>query len=111
MSKIRMNKEQAAELRAQIGAMNLTAISGGRFWLTNGSAVLPVSNGYSVVIELDSDDTYTVRRLFTRKKKGESLPTVYTKGERTHVYCDEVSEAAYYASCFRSYDENEWVTK
>lgn len=103
--KIKMDQDMAQVLRAQIGRMNMMAISGGRLWLTDGSVVLPVSNGYSVVIDLDASDTYTVRRVFRRGTK------VWTKGERTNVYCDEVGEVAYYASCFRSYDAEEWPHK
>lgn len=92
-------------LLRQIGAGNVAAISGLRVIRRETGVTLPVGNGYSVTVDLNSDDTYTVRRVF---KRG---PKVWTRGERTEVYCDEVARAAYYASCFRSYDENEWVTK
>ena len=101
----KMDAEMAGELRRQIGRMNMMAISGSRIWLTHGAVVLPVDCGYSVVIYLMPDDTYRVRRLFKRGTK------VWIKGERTNVYCDEISEVAYFASCFRSYDETEWVAK
>jgi hypothetical protein len=100
-----MDSEMAGQLRDQIGRGNMMAISGGRLWLTNGSAVLPVSNGYSVVVHLDTNDTYVVQRLFKRGMK------VWIKGERTNVYAEQVGDVAYYASCFRSYDETEWTGK
>lgn len=89
----------------QIGRMNVFAISGGRVYGIKHGITLPVSNGFSVTVELDGNDTYVVRRLFTRAGK------VFLHGERTNVYCDDLSEVAYYASCFRSYDADEWPAK
>lgn len=93
------------QLISQIARMTLAAISGGRVIRRSTGITLPVSNGYTVTIDLAAGDTYTVRRLFRRGDK------VWIKGERTGVYAEDVSEAAYFASCFRSYDENEWVHK
>jgi hypothetical protein len=50
-------------------------------------------------------DDYTVSRVFKRGGKE------FIHGQRSGVYCDQVSEAAYFASCFNSYDENEWPDK
>ncbi len=80
----------------QIGRGNLAAISGMRVRHDGDTLVLPVSDGYSVEIDLAWDDTYTVRRMFRRA--GQAFP----KGEQTGVYCDELGETAYQASCFRS---------
>ena len=93
------------QLVQQIDPLTLMAISGRRVISRETGVTLPVSNGYSVTIDLAAGDTYVVRRTFKRGAK------TWTKGERTNVYAEEVSEAAYYASCFRSYDENEWVSK
>lgn len=93
-----MNGDQARELLAQIGRMNVLAISGGRIRHTGETLVLPVANGYTVEIDLDPSDTYTVRRVFNRGGKR------WVKGEIRDVYCDEVGEVAYQASCFRSND-------
>ena len=95
-----MNTDQANTLLAQIGRMNVLAISGGRKVLTpDGILVLPVSNGYRVEIEYNEGaDDYTVRRVFKRGTKK------WVKGELTGVYCDEVGERAYEASSFRSYE-------
>lgn len=98
------------DLLSQIGRMTVLSISGGRVApVTNedGTALvgidLPVSNGYRVRVTLDeASDTYTVERLFVRSGKLSS------KGIRTGVYADMVGETAYRASCFRSYDANEW---
>jgi hypothetical protein len=86
----------------QIGTGNILAISGGRIIGTENGIELPVSNGYSVRIELDPSDTYTVTRVFKRAGKE------FVKGSRSDVYCDQLSEIAYRAGMFRSYDENEW---
>jgi hypothetical protein len=88
---------------AQLGHMNILAISGGRVIKRSTGITLPVSNGYSVSIDLAWDDTYTVRRLFTRSGK------VSVKGELTGVYCDDLGDVAYYGSCFRSHTD--WGNK
>jgi hypothetical protein len=59
---------------------------------------LPVGSGYSVNIALDANDTYTVRRIFKRGAQ------TWVKGEQSNVYCDDIGEVAYYASCFRNPD-------
>ena len=64
----------------QLGRNNLLAISGGRVVKRSTGITLPISNGYSLTIDLAWDDTYTVRRLFTRSGK------VTIKGELTGVY-------------------------
>lgn len=84
----------------QIGRWNVLAISGGRHNMDGDTLVLPVGAGYSVEVDLDvASDTYTVRRMFRRG--GKAFP----KGERTYVYCDELGEVAYQASCFRNGDQ------
>ena len=93
-----MNDTQAKELLAQIGTMHLFAISGGRARLAGETLVLPVGSGYTVEIDLDPSDTYTVRRVFTRGTKR------WIKGELSDVYCDQVGEIAYRAHAFRSYE-------
>lgn len=93
-----MNSTQAQELLNQIGRSNVLAISGGRVRLVGDTLVLPVGNGYTVEIDLAGNDTYTVRRVFTRGVKR------WIKGECVNVYCDQVGEVAYVASCFRSYE-------
>ena len=90
------------ETLAQIGRMNVLAISGGRVEnLSNshGDVVgvrLPVSHGYAVQVLLHPSDTYVVQRTFTRS----GATTV--KGSTDNVYADEVGERAYEASNFRS---------
>lgn len=83
------------ELLRQIGRGNIAAISGGRVTPILVAAELPVSSGYRVRVTLRLDDTYTIDREFPH-------------GARENVYFDEVGELAYRASCFRSYDDDEW---
>jgi hypothetical protein len=80
----------------QIGVSNFFAISGGRVIARATGITLPVSNGYSVTVDLAANDTYTVRRIFTRAGK------VTIKGEVEGIYCEELGEIAYQASCFRN---------
>jgi hypothetical protein len=90
------------ELINQIGRMNIFAISGGRVGVivnNEGETVevqLPVSNGYRVSISLGWNDTWTVSRQFVRKG------VVSDKGTLENVYCEQVGEIAYKASCFRN---------
>ena len=86
----------------QIGRMNVLAISGGRVGVVKNNegetieVELPCGAGYRVSIILAWDDTYTVTRQFVRKG------TVFQKGTVEGVYCDQVGEIAYQASCFRN---------
>lgn len=104
----RVDPEMRKMMVEQIGR-NIYGISGGRVLGSCHGISLPVSNGYSVTVQLDADDTYVVRRVRTVRKNG--VPVVRLYGERTNVYCDELSEVCYYASCFRSYDADEWPGK
>jgi len=87
------------ELLAQIGMMNIWAISGGRVGVIvdNGDTVaveLPVSQGYRVRVSLGWDDTWTVARQYVRKG------IVKDKGTMAGVYFDQVGEVCYQASCY-----------
>jgi len=79
-----------------IGRGNFLAISGGRFTDLNESIIaLPVHYGYTVEFEyLPGPDLYEVRRMFRRGTR------IFCKGVETRLYCDQVSESAYRASCF-----------
>lgn len=84
----------ARELIAQMGQMNYWAVSGGRCIVGRTSVVFPVAHGYWVSVTLDPSDTYTVRRIFTRAGK------VFVKHVWSDVYCDEIGDVAYLASCY-----------
>jgi hypothetical protein len=100
-----ISAEERLQIVQQIGRVNLLSISGGRVKPIDDGIELPVSNGYSVRVQLTAGDDYTVSRVFRRAGKE------WIKGTRERVYCDEVCTATYYAGMFRSYDETEWVSK
>jgi len=84
----------ARTLVAQIGRMNLLAISGGRVLDTGDGVDLQVGRGYWVRVRLAANDTYIVQRVFVRSG------VIRVKGERTDIYAEELGETAYQASCF-----------
>lgn len=87
----------------QIGFMNVLAISGGRIEHRATGITMKVGAGYSVTVDLDWNDTYVVRQVFTRGAKQ------WVKGERREVYFTEVGEVAYKASCYQNnYKPEEW---
>lgn len=86
----------------QIGTMNVLAISGGRVSALPDGIELPVGAGYRVRVRLTPADDYTVERVFVRSGQ------VFSKGTENNVYCDEVGEFAYRASCFRNDDADYW---
>lgn len=83
-------------LAKQIGMGNVFAISGGRINPIEGGIELPVSNGYRVYVQLQANDLYRVARVY---KRGVNFSD---KKVWEDVYCDEVGEIAYQASCFRN---------
>ncbi len=86
----------------QIGNMNVAAISGGRVRALPDGIELPVGAGYRVRVRLTPADDYTVERVFER------AGVTFSKGLRERVYCDEVGETAYKASCFRNDPSEYW---
>jgi hypothetical protein len=111
--KVDKGREFSVEvLKNQIGFWNIGAISGGRVLIdgatyneeykTTQQVELPVAYGYRVRITLGWDDTYTVSRVIVKNtKKGISE---VIKGTVEGVYCENLGEVAYQASCFRSND-------
>ena len=98
----------------QIGTWNVMAISGGRVnvWKPQGETVeieLPVSSGYLVRITLAWDDTYTVERILRRRPKGKSAKETKVLGRVSGVFCDQVGEVAYRASCYKNLQFGEKV--
>ena len=99
----------------QMGRGNFFAISGGRIivWQPQGQTVeveLPVSSGYLVRITLAWDDTYTVERILRRRPKGQTAKETKVLGRMTGVYCDQVGEMAYRASCYKNLTFGEKVS-
>lgn len=97
-----INASERMTIIRQIGHMNVLAISGGRVTGLPDGVELPVGAGYRVRVRLTPADDYTVERVFVRSG------TVFSKGMETMVYCDEVGETAYRASCFRNDDAEYW---
>lgn len=83
-----------AQTLQQIGLPNIWAISGGPWMKNESSIVFPVGRGWYVTVTLDASDTYTVRRIFLRGSK------VWVKGEWSDIYCEEIGDIAYHASCW-----------
>lgn len=83
-------------LLRQIGTMNVMAISGLRVHHRETGVSLPVSDGYSVTVDMAPGDTYTVRRVLRRGAK------VFLKGEMTGIYAENLASVAYKASCFNN---------
>lgn len=96
----------AQEIARQVGKWNILAVSGGRAYriLNNeGETVglrLPINGTRRVDVVLDWDDTYIVRRI-RRIVKGQHANTEVVESEVKGVYCDEVGEAVYQASCWK----------
>jgi hypothetical protein len=93
----------AKTILRQIGTGNVLAISGGRWQVIENGVRLPCGAGYRVDVVLDRGlDLYEVSRVF--RKAGVEYP----HGIRRHIDFTQVGETAYRASCFRSYDAQEW---
>jgi ATP sulfurylase len=45
---------------------------------------------------------YTVERVLKRRPKGKSAKEIKVLGRVEGVYCDQVGEVAYYASCYKN---------
>lgn len=99
---LKVDGDQRREIVRQIGTGNVLSISGGRVTALADGIEFPVSNGYRVRVRLCANDTYTVERIFTRSGVDR------IKGQKHDVYAEEVSEQAFRAGMFRSYDEHEW---
>ena len=89
-------KIDAATLYRQIGLSTLLAAPGRArgFYVDDATIGFKVGQGYVVTVTLDPSDTYTVRRCTLRKG------ALTTKGEQTMVYCEELSDTFWNASCY-----------
>ena len=91
----------------QIGAMTILAVSGGRAFpiYSNDSndtvgLRLPIDGTRRVDIILDWMDTYSVRRVRTITS-GPKRGIDVIEFEQSDVFCDEVGEVTYSASCWK----------
>jgi hypothetical protein len=94
--------DQRREIVAQIGRMNMLCISGGQWFPIADGIEMKAGGGYVVRVQLTPADDYTVTRIFRRN----GVDTEH--GQKRGVYFDTVGNEAYRASCFRSYDDEEW---
>ena len=82
-------------LLAQMGRMNVLAISGGRANRISESTIeFPVANCWVVLVTLDANDTYRVERATKRSGRYN------IKATASNVYAEQVGEIAYRASCY-----------
>jgi hypothetical protein len=94
------------EIIRQIGKWNLLAISGGLWGAIKDSegyevgVFMPCSRNRMVEVILDFSDTYTVKRT-RRVLVGANAGTTITEYETSFIYCDQVGEVAYQASCWK----------
>jgi hypothetical protein len=98
----------AHEIIRQIGKMNTYAICGGVWASLRDStdqnriigAWLHCGTSRAVEVILDWNDTYIVRRV-RRITRGADRNNGVVEFEQREVYCDELAEVAYRASCWR----------
>lgn len=91
--------DQRRTILDQIGSGTVMGICGFRVRPTVTGVELVCGYGYRVRVTLEANDTYTVRRIYSRGSRE------WVKGEQTDVYWPELSEVAYRAGMFR----DEWV--
>jgi hypothetical protein len=96
----------AMEIASQIGKMNVLAVSGGRLTALRDAEgeevglILPITSDRRVEVVLDWSDTYTVRRV-RYITKGKDAGNEVVEFEKSDIYCDEVGEMTYTASCWK----------
>lgn len=106
LMKVNARPCDAKEIAQQVGKWNILAISGGRLHaITNdeGEVVglrMPINGTRRVDIVLDWNDTYIVRRV-RKVVRGANRGHETVETEFSDIYCDEVGEVAYKASCWK----------
>ena len=80
----------------QIGERTLLAVSGGRYIVRDSETLrLPAGSGYHVDIRYNrGQDLYEVTRAFVRDG------ITHAKGTRTGIFCDQLAETVWDASCY-----------
>ena len=96
----------AMEIVSQIGKMTVLAVSGGRMTALRNEegdevgVILPINPTRRVEVVLDFMDTYTVRRV-RYLNKGQFAGKEVVEFEREDIYCDELYDVVYTASCWK----------
>lgn len=94
------------QTNAQVGRMNILAISGGRVIPLknkhgeNVGVAYPIDSSRRVEVLLNWDDTYIVCRV-RYILRGKHIDTEVTEGFRSGVYADYVGQVAYELSCWK----------
>lgn len=93
-------------LVGQVGRRTVLGVSGGRFMTIDNEegetvgALFLVGQSRAVEVVLDWSDTYSVRRV-RRVASGNDAGSVVVEDETTDVYCEQLSEAVWSASCWK----------
>lgn len=96
----------ASEVVRQVGTMTTLAVSGGRVVALNNEegenvgVLLPCGESRAVEVVLDWMDLYTVRRV-RLVTKGANRGSVVVEAESRDIYCDQLAEVVYRASCWK----------
>jgi hypothetical protein len=94
------------ELNAQVGWMNIFAISGGRVVVLNNSdgdtvgVAYPIDATRRVEVVLDYNDTYIVSRV-RYVVRGSNANTEVIEHYQDGIFCDFVGETALRTSCWK----------
>lgn len=94
------------EVIAQMGKMTFLAVCGGKWAKVYDSGKETVGvlmfcgESRAVEVVLDPWDTYTVRRV-RLVNRGELKGSIVVESEVSDVYCDNLTEVVYSASCWK----------
>lgn len=91
---------------SQMGLMNLYGVSGGKWSALSASdgseigVILPCGESRAVEVILNGSDLYEVRRV-RLVNKGQQKGTVVVEIEVLDVFCENLGDAVYSASCWK----------
>jgi hypothetical protein len=94
------------EVIAQMGRMNFFAVCGGKWAKINASdgvtigLLMPCGESRAVEVVLNFLDLYEVRRV-RLVNRGEAKGTLVVEHEVLDVYCENLGDAVYSASCWK----------
>jgi hypothetical protein len=94
------------EVIAQMGKMNFLAVCGGKWAKINASdgvtigLLMPCGESRAVEVVLNFLDLYEVRRV-RLVNRGEYKGTLVVEHEVLDVYCDQLGELVWQASCWK----------